>query len=152
MTNIRRALPNESQILTDIAAASEAYWGYDVNFMESFRSLYRVTEEFIDKNPTYVIGNDSGIIGFYSLAAGENETSLEYLYVEPKSIGKGYGRVLWNHMIETCSDMGIKKIVFVTSPQAREFYIKMGAVLIGEVDSLVIKNRKIPQLAYTIEV
>lgn len=34
-----------------------------------------------------------------------------------------------------------KEIVLVTSPQAKEFYAKMGAIQCGEVDTLVIKGR-----------
>jgi hypothetical protein len=41
MSNIRRAEIYESEILTTIAALSEAYWGYDMNFMESLSLFIR---------------------------------------------------------------------------------------------------------------
>lgn len=151
MTKIRRAEIFECEILTDIAVQSEAYWGYDSIFMENFKALYKVTEEFVINNPTYVIEQDKGIIGFYSIQRDEKETALEYFYIEPQSIGKGYGKILWYHMVNNCKDRGIKKIVLVTSPQAKEFYSKMGAILIGEVESLVTKGRKVPKLLYTIQ-
>lgn len=151
MYKIRPAEICESKILTDIAVRSEAYWGYDSTFMENFKSLYKVTGEFISNNPTFVLEEDDSIIGFYGILIGEKETSLEYLYIEPESIGKGYGKILWDHMVNTCKNQGIKEIVLVTSPQAKEFYTKMGAVQSGEVESIVMKGRKIPRLVYTIE-
>lgn len=151
MFKIRRAQICEAKILTDLVVRSEAYWGYDSTFMENFKSLYRVTEQFINNNETFIIEENEDIIGFYALLIDEKETSLEYLYVEPICIGKGYGKLLWDDMIESCKNWGIKEITLVTSPQVKEFYIKMGAVQIGEVDSLVIKDRKIPKLLYKIE-
>lgn len=151
MFKIRRAKICEAKILTDLLVRSEAYWGYDSTFMENFKSLYRVTEQFINNNETFIIEENEDIIGFYALLIDEKETSLEYLYIETICIGKGYGKLLWEHMIEICKNWGIKEITLVTSPQVQEFYIKMGAVQIGEVDSLVIKDRKIPKLLYKIE-
>ncbi|WP_291633350.1 GNAT family N-acetyltransferase [Clostridium sp.] len=150
MTIIRQAKKWESKTLTNIAIKSEAYWGYDSDYMENFKSLYKVTEEFISNNITYIIEENDSIIGFYGILRDDKEISLEYLYVEPKSIGKGYGKLLWNHMVETCKNMHTNQVVLVTSPQAKEFYLKMGAIEAGEVDSIVIKNRRIPRLVYTL--
>jgi GNAT superfamily N-acetyltransferase len=151
LLNIRKAEICEASILTDISIRSEAYWGYDSTFMENFKCSYKVTEEIIKNNPTFVIEEGENIIGFYSLLMDYEETSLEYLYIDPDNIGKGYGRLLWNHMIDICKKQGIDKITLVTSPQAKEFYTKMGAIQTGEVDSLVISGRKIPRLGYTLK-
>lgn len=51
MPNIRQANINDSEVLTDLAVRSEAYWGYDDSFMEKFKEIYKVTEEFIAINP-----------------------------------------------------------------------------------------------------
>ena len=154
MINIYRAQPLESEILTNIAIKSEAYWGYDVNYMENFKSIYKVTKEFISNNPTFVIKEDNNIAGFYGILVDDvddNEISLEYLFIEPQYIGKGYGKLLWKHMIDKCDNLGIERFVIVTSPQAKGFYTKMGAILYGEVDSNVIKGRKIPRFMYTLK-
>ncbi|MCB2288948.1 GNAT family N-acetyltransferase [Clostridium sp. CS001] len=151
MFNIRRASICDSKTLTNLAIESESYWGYDYAFMEKFKSIYKVTEEFISNNPTYVIYEDKNIHGFYGVLIGENKVSLEYLFIIPKSIGMGYGKSLWNHMLKTCEDLGIKEFEIVTSPKAKDFYVKLGAKPVGEVDSLVIKGRKIPRLIYTLK-
>ncbi|AOY74908.1 GNAT family N-acetyltransferase [Clostridium formicaceticum] len=151
MVKIRRAEAFESEALTNIAARSEAYWGYDSTFMKNFKRLYRVTEKFIIDNPTYAIVEGKEIIGFYGILSTETETSLEFLYIEPTFIGKGYGKLLWTHMVSICRCHGIKEIALVTSPQAKEFYSKMGAKYIGDVDSIVAENKKVPKFIYKIE-
>ncbi|WP_346939864.1 GNAT family N-acetyltransferase [uncultured Clostridium sp.] len=71
--------------------------------------------------------------------------------MNPDYIGKGYGKLLWNHAIENAKSLNIKQLEIVTSPEAIDFYIKMGAVKIGEVESLVKVGRKIPRLIYKVE-
>jgi ribosomal protein S18 acetylase RimI-like enzyme len=151
MITIRRADAAEADILTDIACRSEACWGYDSDFMEKFKAVYRVTGELITGSPTYVICEGDKVVGFYNISTDGTETSLEYLYISPESIGKGYGKALWKHMVYICREKGFKEIALVTSPQAKEFYIKMGAVFTGEVESLLKKGRMIPRLVYTVQ-
>ncbi len=148
---IRDAKENEHNILMELAYKSEAYWGYDLDYMNKFRSTYSVSEQFINSNPTIILEEDDNIIGFYSVIVDKSETSLEYFYIDPKYIGKGYGKTLWNYLIEDCRNRGIKEFSLVTSPQAKEFYIRMGAFICGEVESLLKKGRIIPKLNYIIE-
>ena len=150
MRSIRKAKKEEANCLSEIAFKSEAYWGYDENYMKSFRSNYRVTEEFISNNPAYIIEDNEIILGFYSFMINGRTASLDYFYIEPNSIGHGYGKLLWNHMINMCKKKGIEKVELVTSPQAEEFYIKMGARTVGQVESIVMKGRKIPKLIFDI--
>lgn len=151
MFNIRRALAADSQLLSDLAYHSEAYWGYDLDYMEKFRSFYQVTGEFINNSETYVLENQNRTVGFYGLLGDDKENSLEYFFIESKSIGKGYGKLLWKHLIDfTCKNLGIDEFLIITSPQAKDFYIKLGAVSLGEVESLLKKGRMIPQLLYKV--
>lgn len=148
--HIRKAQACEADILTDIAVRSESYWGFDPDFMSNFKSIYRVTEKFINKNPTFVIEENDRIIGFYGVSNCGSDTELEYLYVGPEHIGKGIGKLMWNHLIVHCKDNSIDRITFVTSPQAVGFYTKQGAVQVGEVESLVRKGRMVPRFIYDI--
>jgi len=151
MINIRRAKVGEGSILTNIAINSEAYWGYDEEYMESFKNTYGVSENYISNYPTFLIEDNQIIVGFYSILMNVGETELEYFFINPDYIGKGYGKLLWNHVIENAKSLNIKQLEIVTSPEAIGFYIKMGAVKIGEVESLVKVGRKIPRLIYKVE-
>lgn len=151
MVNIREAKLDEVEILTNLAARSEAYWGFDNEYMDKFKVMYRVTKEFININSTFVIEEDNRVIGFYSILFEDNKNSLEYFFIEPEFIGEGYGKLLWNHMITIGTRLCIKQIEIVTSPEAKEFYIKMGAIEVGIVESIVKKGRIIPKLLYNFE-
>lgn len=151
MLNIRSAKADEYEILTNIAIESESFWEYDSDHMEKFKSVYKITEEFISNNSTFVLEKDENIVGFYGFIIENNEPSLEYLYIEPQYINKGYGKLLWNHMVENCKKNSIKGFSIVTSQQTKEFYTKMGAVQVGEIESLVQNVHKIPLLTYTLE-
>jgi GNAT superfamily N-acetyltransferase len=129
LRSLRKAKKEETKCLSEIAFKSEAFRGYDENYMKSFRSNYRVTEEFISNNPTYIIEDDEIILGFYSFVINDRTASLEYFYIEPSSIGHGYGKLLWNHMINTCKKMGLEKVELVTSPQAEKFIPKENGAL-----------------------
>lgn len=151
MLNIRRTLTCEWRLLSEIAYKSEAYWGYEFNYMEKFRSSYQVNEDFISNNQTYVIENYDNVVGFYGLLVNDKVISLEYFFIEPQCIGKGYGKLLWNHLVNiTCENLRIYEFEIVTSPQTKEFYIKLGAIFMGEVESLLKKGRMIPRLLYKV--
>lgn len=145
MWKIRSASSKEDEILTSIAAESEAYWGYDEEFMEIYKIIYNVTSEIISENLAYVLEDEGDIIGFYVVIQEAYLGEVEYFYIKPRYMGKGYGRIMWEHMIDLCESFGILEIELVTSPQAKEFYINMGAVVVREVLSQV-NSRKIPKL------
>ena len=146
MNYIRSAQSDEVDELNRIAFESEAYWGYDSDFMERFKANYKITAEFIKTNPTFLLSEEGRIIGFYSLIVEENE--VEFFYIKPQYIGKGYGKIMWNSLLDYSRSIGIRAITLVTSPQAKAFYEKMGAVQIGEVESILKEGRKIPRLKY----
>ena len=146
MDNIVAARGCEASELNRTAIESEAFWGYDSDFMDKFKVSYQVTEEFIRKNPTFILYVEHKIIGFYSLLINSQENTIEYFYIQPEYIGKGYGKKMWNHLVNYCKAYNINELTLVTSPQAKDFYEKMGAIQIGEVESILKKNRLIPLL------
>lgn len=147
----RCATSNDAKMLTDIAVESEAFWGYDEEYMDKFRREYEVMPEFINNNIVYVLKDEDNIpIAFYGIIKSDDKWELEYLYLKVSYIGKGIGRLLFEHIKYICEKSSISKFSFVTSPQARAFYEKMGAVVTGEIESLVIKGRLIPKLEYIV--
>ena len=148
---IRLAETSDAERLTNLAVSSESYWRYDDNFMNKFREVYRVTEELIKNNATFMLFQGDSLIGFYLIISKEEINLLEYFYIDPQLIGKGFGKIMWEHMIDFCKFNEIKEIDFVTSPQAKMFYQKLGAKQVGEVESVLREGRIIPKLIYKIE-
>ena len=143
---IRRAEVKENKILTELAVMSEAYWGYDKRFLDAYRQIYSLTEDYIRNHPTFVMEEDGKLAGFYSIIESDDEVTLEYFYLDPAYIGKGFGRELWDHLVEFCRNRGIIEFVLVSAPEARLFYEKMGAVVVGDVNSLVGKDTRIHKM------
>ncbi|MBF4692369.1 GNAT family N-acetyltransferase [Fusibacter ferrireducens] len=147
----REAKPDEFLELNELAAQSEAHWGYDEAFLNEFKTFYAMDAEYISENPTYVYLREEQIVAFYSLVLKGRFCELEFFYVRPDLIGQGIGRVLWNHMLKRCSLLKIEVITFVTNPEAKAFYEKMGAIYSGEIASFLKTDRMIPKFYYKLD-
>lgn len=143
---IRQAVPTDAGCLTEIAFSSKAYWGYDQAFMDACRAELTVMEEHI-REKLYVVAEMEGeITGFYSLVIEGKEAELSNLFISPASIGKGIGKALWTHMINTAQRHQLVRVIIHSDPHAEEFYRKMGAHRCGEVASSVFPGRFLPLL------
>jgi SAM-dependent methyltransferase len=92
---IRPARPDEGQLLSRLALHAKAHWGYDEQFLEAAREALTIDAETIAAARIFVLERKGIAIGFYGLVGDPPEAALEWLFVEPHSIGRGYGRMLW---------------------------------------------------------
>lgn len=142
---IRRAQPDEAEALTGLFWRSKAHWGYDEAFMASVRENLRVTEETIREQHVYVLEDAQRIVGFFVLLVLLDRLHLEDLFIEPGEIGKGYGRRLFDHAVEMGRRLGYDSFTLESDPNAERFYLKRGAIRVGEHES-AIPGRSIPHL------
>ena len=147
MIKFARATPENVEHLRSIAHDSEAHWGYDKEFMDAFDCKFNITEKFILNQPVYVLFRGSVPVAFWGLRQDLETWELEYFYVSEQDLGRGYGKQMWDHMINWCKEHKIRKIHFVTSHQAIGFYEKMGAVQDGMSQSMI-DGRTIPHFVY----
>lgn len=146
---IRRARPQESELLTGLTWRSKAHWGYDEAFMHAHRAGLTITAEYIAAHPAYVIEHGNRPVGFYALEPiGEGRVELGYLFVEPGYIGQGLGRRLLEHAAATAARLGHRSMRIVSDPHAVGFYRRMGARLWGEWHSPVVPGRRLPVLEF----
>ncbi|WP_201026214.1 GNAT family N-acetyltransferase [Mastigocoleus testarum] len=144
---IRFALPSETEYLTELALRSKAYWGYSEEFINACRQGFTVDLNYIEQNPTFVLENKELIIGFYSLEhLSENEVELGFLFIEPSEIGKGYGRKLIMHAKQQGQNLGYRRIIIQSDPNAEQFYLNVGGTRIGTKKYANIPNREFPLL------
>ncbi|MGI8316251.1 GNAT family N-acetyltransferase [Halobacillus mangrovi] len=146
---IREASPEETGCLSEIAIQSKAYWGYDDWFLNTCKSDLTLTAHYIKQNPTYVIESDNKIHGFYSILLVKHR--LDHFFISPEAIGQGYGRRLWQHMVELCKIWNLSSLTIESDPHAEDFYYKMGTNRIGETESSVFPSRSLPLLEVTFE-
>lgn len=64
MHAIVKASPKDADLLAALEVRSESYWGYSSEFMEKFKRIYLITEEFIADHPTFMLKDNEIIIGF----------------------------------------------------------------------------------------
>lgn len=150
MEGFVRAVPEDTRCLRSLARESEAHWGCDTVFLETFDRLFNITEDFITEQPVYVLWDGKAPAAFWGLKPDHDGWELEYFYVAERALGTGYGRRMWLHMTGWCRAHQIQQIHFVTSPQAIGFYEKMGAALSGTSRS-VIDGRKIPRFVLDVK-
>ncbi|MFP3378580.1 GNAT family N-acetyltransferase [Bacillus sp. SIMBA_069] len=145
---IRKVLLSEANELSEFALHSKATWNYSEEFILACKEDLTITEEYIKNNFVYVLENDNTMIGFFSFL--RNENALDFLYIHPRYKGKGYGKILWEYVIQQANELGIKSFTIDSDPNAKGFYLKMGAKLIGETPSTVFEDRLLPLLKYDV--
>jgi N-acetylglutamate synthase-like GNAT family acetyltransferase len=145
--HIRKALASENEILTDLALASKAYWGYSEQFMKICAHELLVSEDDL-LNPAFsywVAQVDNTIVGFIALKPQEeNIVELDALFVSPEYINKRIGQALFSHVLPLLKISSYTKLVILSDPQAAGFYEKMGASYVGTKASGSIKERLLP--------
>jgi GNAT superfamily N-acetyltransferase len=152
---IRPARADEAEALSELMLRSKAHWGYSAEFMEACRPVLRFTPEYVAANPIYVIEDDEGVQGVYSLrdlgllrSLGGRAVDLDVLFIEPRAIGRGYGRKLWLHAVEQARALGYMRMIVEADPNAESFYAKLGMERFGERESTIEAGRMLPLLGY----
>lgn len=154
MTLIRQAKIHESHILSDISVKSKEYWNYPKQYFEIWKNELTITSEYIKDNDVFVSEKAGKIIGYYSIVELKNSIKisdipidkglwLDHMFIVPKYIGLGFGKKMFNHLIERCEERRIVKLSILTDPNSKGFYEKMGCKYIREYSS-TIEDRTTP--------
>jgi N-acetylglutamate synthase-like GNAT family acetyltransferase len=88
------------------------------------------------------------VVAVATLEGEPPEGELGSLFVDPGMIGKGVGRRLLQHMLETARGIGIRTVVLDADPHAEPFYEAMGFVRVGVVPSGSIPGRTLNRYAF----
>ncbi|MDQ6831475.1 MAG: GNAT family N-acetyltransferase [Gemmatimonadota bacterium] len=146
MTTMRPARPDEADSLTELAVRSKSYWGYDAEFLDRARFDLTVSAENAVKGNVFVAENEGAVAGFYSLDDDRDTPELTALFVEPVSMGKGHGRLLFAHAAGEARARGGRVMIIHSDPFAESFYLAQGAVRVGAIPSPVDAARLLPLL------
>ena len=65
---------------------------------------------------------------------------LTDLWLEPEFQGRGFGRRLWDHALSTARALGYRSLEIESDPNAEGFYRAIGAMRVGERESLVART------------
>lgn len=148
---VRTAKIEDSDELIALTFRSKSYWGYDAVFMESVREELKVPVKHIEAGYVHILEDADSLIGFFSLIEMKGEWELDFAFLDPPFIGKGYGRALWEAIMEQARSRGITSFAIVADPHAEGFYLCMGAECVGQIASSSVKNRMLPVLRAAVE-
>ena len=132
MISIRRVLPEEAKVLSQIALSAKAHWGYPKRWMEIWTPLLTYSAEYFVANECWAAVLDNIPIGFYTLQEKRGNAWIEDLWVLPEYIGQGVGRQLFLDAISRARQRGYKTLQLEADPNAVGFYEKMGMHQVGE--------------------
>lgn len=140
LTTFRPATLEDLAQLNELTRTSKGYWGYDAEFMDAFMEVFAVKPQSL-KDGVYVLMNyGSELVGFYGFAQ-QDSIVLDYFFIDPIYISKGFGRQMWAHAVKTAANHNWKHFTLWSDPGADEFYVKMGCEKIGEKASPLASNR-----------
>lgn len=147
MLNFTDAEAKHTELLRDTLIKSKSHWGYSQEQLDKWRSNLTFEEEYINQNTVKLILKDNEIIGFFAIVKGDI-SELDHLWLLPDAIGKGYGNLVFAQIISECNKLAISNIYITSDPDAEGFYLKKGAIKVGEVYSEA-QNRMLPKLKFT---
>lgn len=134
---IRPARADEGAALGELAVRAKSHWGYDTAFLEGARSALTIDADTIAASRIYVVEDDGAVVGFYGLVGEPPEGRLEWMFLEPGSIGHGLGRLLWDDAMRVAGEGGFTTLLIESDRYAEPFYLAMGADRIGSTVSPV---------------
>ncbi|MDY8134454.1 GNAT family N-acetyltransferase [Aquimarina sp. 2201CG5-10] len=144
---IQKALRTDAEEITELTIRSKSYWGYSKEQIEEWRDDLTITPKYIDDNEVYRLVENETLIGFYAYNP-ENKTDvkLNFLFIDPESIGKGFGKILITDFLHRVEKTDFKRVILDADPNAEKFYLQMGFQVIGKLKSSI-KDRFLPIMA-----
>src|SRR5262252_2940926 len=140
---IRRAIPAESEVLTALAHAAKRHWNYPESWIAHWQDDLTLTREFIKNNEVFVATIDEEIAGCCALVLSDRIAELEHMWIDPKQMGKGIGRALFEHASACAKEAGAAALELSADPYAEKFYERMGARRIGEVPADIFGHSRV---------
>jgi len=97
---IKQAVINDNEILTEITKKSKAYWGYSEEQILKWNDSLTISKEYVETNYVFKLMDNDKTIGYYSyLIEKERNIMLDNLFILPEYIGKGFGEYLMSDFL-----------------------------------------------------
>ncbi len=130
--HVRQGRGEEFERLREIAIAAKAHWGYELARVREWAEAGGFEPESLDRRLVYVAEAHGEPIGWASLVPRGEVGWLEDLWLEPQWIGRGVGRLLFEHAAAEARQLGAQRLEWEAEPHARGFYERMGGAYIRD--------------------
>lgn len=135
---IEEAQKKDAEAFTELTLRSMNYWNYGAEQIEKWRDKLTISSKHINENQIYKLLVAEDLVGFYSYKEEKNYVAkLNYLFVEPKCIGSGYGKTLMNDFLNRLKKEKYEKVVLDSDPNAEKFYQYFGFKTIGKLETSI---------------
>ncbi len=137
---LRAGREDEAQALSGLALRSKGHWGYDARFLAACEAQLRLRPGEVAARRTVVAeerarDTDAAarsrdvrrLVGFATLEGNPPGGELGMLFVEPAAVGRGVGRLLYEHVLAEAGRLGFTRLAIASDPHAEPFYLAMGA-------------------------
>ena len=118
----------------------------------------RILNNFDDKSLRYIVKDNNKSAGIFRIRQTKYEEykdaiELGALYLLNEFKGKGYGKEIWNFVIDKAKSLGYKKLVIgcLEANPSNEFYKHMGGKLVST-NPLTINNKEYIENVYFYEI
>jgi N-acetylglutamate synthase-like GNAT family acetyltransferase len=106
--------------------------------MDLWKSDLEVSEDYILENTVVKVFDQETFIGFFGIKAMEGgNLEIDHLWLIPDKIKKGYGRAVFQYILNDLRANGHKKATLTAEPNAKGFYDKMGGKIVGQFQSKI---------------
>jgi N-acetylglutamate synthase-like GNAT family acetyltransferase len=133
LLKIRHARPDEAEALTALAHAAKQHWNYPDQWIAHWKDDLTITGDFIANHEVFVAMIDKEIAGCCALVLSDSLAELEHMWIDPKQMGKGIGRALFERVQARARELGAAMLELSADPHAEKFYERMGARRVGDV-------------------
>jgi len=157
---------SDAPLLSRIARAAKASWGYSAETLRRWLPELTVSEAFVETHITLVVEEPlSGVVpsscadyvaegmcllGFSVLVPTDEEDMIEldHLWIIPERQRTGLGRLLFERTIDLAKASGATRLRVVADPHAEGFYKRMGCRRVAEIPAFVegVEDRVLPVL------
>lgn len=146
MLELRVPERGELQAATELCLKSKAYWGYDADFMSACVPELTLSEDDLEQTRVVLALSDGMMAGVAQVSHAEDGCFLEKLFVDPRFMGRGIGRALFQWSRLAASELGAREMIVEADPDAVPFYQAMGCASAGTALSGSISGRHLPRL------
>ena len=114
--------------------------------MARARPLLRLSEDDVRGGEVRVLEEEGTVVGWVRVTLRGVEAELEDLWLEPPAMGRGWGRLQFDHAVRIAIGAGAASLEWDAEPFARGFYEAMGGIEIGRTPSAVEPGRTLPRM------
>ncbi|HEX9037898.1 MAG TPA: GNAT family N-acetyltransferase [Ktedonobacterales bacterium] len=151
LLRVRRARPEEAEALSALIQRSKAHWDYAPALLDAWRAELTLAADDIARESVFCAKDavSGDVVGVLHLVRHDDDVAyLDHLYVEPAAMGRGVGALLWRHALEQAAAWGARALELDADPNARPFYERMGAAIVGWTESAIVPGRRLPRMRY----